>query len=385
MSEEAGLQYLHRRADGAHVWRVRPYVGQPRRRVTATFTTETKSWPAARRRRSKVIDQLEADARQADVNRPTIGKLLDDWLDRNASSKAPRTMVGYRARADIIRAKFGKVHANDLTPDMIDGWYHELRTAGTAEASLLEVHRVLNAALRWAFKLRRIADVPTEFVDKPKHRPPRVSPPTAEQMRTLLTKLPDAEWARAVALLALCGLRRGEVVGLRWEDVQPPVMWVRHSITEEKGKPVHVGPPKSKEAREIELHDLAVTVLDQQRKYVTETLKVDEVLSGWVFPDWDSAGEAAPRRPDSVSRSWDRYRKRNGGAGVRLHDLRHFYATVALEAGTPLHAVAAQLGHTDPATTLRIYGHATDSGRRAAANAVGSAIAGELGDTHSPT
>jgi integrase len=378
MTEEAGLQYLHRRADGAHVWRVRPYVGTPRRRVTATFTTQTKSLPAARRKRSKIVDELEDQARLDDVRRPTIGKLLDDWLARNGSSKAPRTMVGYRSRAEVIRSRFGKVNAADLTPDMIDGWYHELRSSGTTEASLLEVHRVLSAALRWAYKLRRIGDVPTEFVEKPKHRPPRVSPPSAATLRSVLTELPDAEWARAVGLLALCGLRRGEVVGLRWEDVTPPTLWVRHSITEGKGQPVHVGPPKSRESREVELHGLAVAVFDQQRSYVENVTQV-EAHVGWVFPDWDSPRLTAPRRPSSVSRSWDRYRKKHGGAGVRLHDLRHFYATVALEAGTPLHAVAAQLGHTDPATTLRIYGHATDAGRRAAANAVGAAIAGELG------
>lgn len=391
MPEQDGLQYHGRRSDGRHVWRVRPYVGTPRRRVTATFDTPTKSWTAARRKRADVVRRLEADASLVDAARPTVGRLLDDWLARTGTTKSPRTMQGYRARADIIRKRFGTTIARDLDTDTIDAWYHTLRTSGTTEASLLEIHRVFSAALRWAYKMRRISEVPTDFVDKPKHRPPKITPPTPDMMRRLLSGLPDAEWARAVALLAFGGMRRGEVVGLRWEDLTAPELvetdagvematapmaWVRHSVVEITGKPVHVQPyPKSREHRHIELPLAAWAVLEQQRAYLAGA----RAVSPWVFPDWDSWRLSKPRRPGSLSISWGRYRKRHDGCErVRLHDLRHFYATAAMASGADMKAIAEQLGHTDVATTIRIYVHSTDAGRRAVVDAVGRALeAGE--------
>jgi integrase len=375
MPERDGLQYLGRRQDGRHTWRVRPYVGTPARRVSATFDMPTDSIKAARKRAAEVVDELTVDAKRTDAKRPTVAQLLDDWIERGADKKSPRTTSSYRRRAKKIARKFGSVRADQLTPDMIDAWYAELRRAGTSPAEVLELHRAFSAALQWARKLRRIPEAATEFVETPKHQPAKVDPPRPDVVIELLTNLPDHEWARCVALLVLTGMRRGEVVGLRWEDLDPPFLWVRHSVVEEVGvERVIVQPfPKSRDHRRIELHAATVAVLEQQRSYALASN--GGKLPDWVFPDWDSWRLRDPRRPGSVSRSWVRYRKRHGGAKVNLHSLRHFHATQALAAGARVHDVADQLGHKDVATTIRIYGHGTDEGRKK----VVDGVAGVLG------
>ena len=381
MAERDGLQYLHKREDGRHVFRVRPYVGTPRRRVTKTFDMPTTAIKPARERAGGVVKELKRDAGQTDAKRPTIAQLLDDWIERG-TTKSPRTLHEYRRRADRISKKFGTVRADHLTPDMVDGWYHELRQAGTTEAEVLELHRVFSAALQWARKLRRITEAATEFVETPKHRPQKQEPPSVDLMRMLMVNLPDHEWARCVALLVLTGMRRGEVVGLRWGDVEDAHIYVRHSVLEVPGVPrVIVQPyPKSGEQRRIDLHSAALHVLDQQRAYVISSAGAQ--LPEWVFPDWKSWRLRDPRKPGSVSRAWDRYRKKHGGATVRIHDLRHFHATQALAAGARVHDVADQLGHKDVTTTIRIYGHGTDDGRRKVVDGVAGVLG--LGAPESP-
>lgn len=364
MSGSDSLQYIGKKVDGRHVFRVRPYVGTPRRRATANFDMPTASLKAARRRARDVVRQLEEDADLVDVRRPTINQLLDDWINRGVGTKSPRTLYGYRQRADKIGARFGTVRAAELTPDMVDAWYHDMQTAGVSNAERLEIHRVLSAVLRWAVKMRRIPEAVTEFVDRPRHTSPSINPPKPEMMRRLMTGLPDAEWARAIALLAFTGMRRGEVCGLRWEDIDGPTIWVRHSVIEVPGGPQQVQPfPKSREHRRVGLHAAAVAVLEQQRAYVVAATRAPVV---WVFPDWASWRYRLPRRPSSVNRAWGRYRRKHGADSVRPHDLRHFNATYALAAGAKAHDVAKQLGHKDVATTIRIYGHGTDEGQQLA-------------------
>lgn len=373
MAERDGLQYLHRREDGRHVYRVRPYVGTPRRRVSDTFDMPTDSIKAARKRAIEVVRALDHDANLADKDRPTVKKLFDDWMERGTETKSPRTLSGYRPRVSKIVAKFGTLPATDLTPEMVDAWYHELRKAGVSEAEILEIHRKFSAALQWARKLRRITEAVTEFVETPDHRAPKVSPPPVPLMLTLMKNLPTAEWARFVALLALTGARRGEIAGLRWADLDGFTLWIRNSVIEVAGEPQQVQPyPKSREHRMIELHPAAVAVLEQQRAYVEAATSADVE---WVFPDWNSWRYRLPRRPSTINRAWSRYRIKHGARNVRPHDLRHFFATQALAGGALPHDVAKQLGHRDVATTMMIYGHATEAGQRVVVNAV----AGSLG------
>lgn len=351
---------------GGDKWRVRVPIsrdpGTGRRRVVnKSFTASGPQ--AARRKMHKLVADIEA--RHDGRRDGTVGQLLDDWLASRTPDLSPTTLPGYRRRVARINARFGTVKAADLTGRDIDRWYTALRD-DHSPAEIQHIHRVFRAALRWGRWRGDVPTVETERTKPPTHRPPEVRPPTPDALRLLLEALPaDAEWARAVRLAAFTGMRRGEIVGLRWDRLSAAGVSVAYSVAEVKGGRV-VKSTKGKRSRDVAVDELVFAELEAQRAHL-ERIGIN---SPWVFPDWrtDLTGKT-PRRPGWLSLMWSRHRKDYGGESVRLHDLRHAYATRAIDAGAPITAVAAQLGHAQTSTTSNIYGHGTDPGRAAVAAA----------------
>lgn len=355
---------------GGDRWRVRVWDADRNKLVSRSFTA--KGIRAAERQRAEIETALRAEldasaAARAEI-KGTIGELVDDWLAVKSRDKSPSTMIAYRRHAKRITDRFGKMQAVDLTGRDIDRWYSELMAGGMSAANVQHVHRVIRAVLRFGHIKRDLPVVATDKASPPSHLVPEVVPPPSTSIVRLLETFPAApekQWPRAVRLLIFTGLRRGEVVGLRWDDWTPGTdttpgrLKVRHSIVEVKGG-IHIGPPKGKRVREIALNAQADLVLDQQQRYLAR----EGLVSPWVFPDRlsDPTGKT-PRRPGWVSLMFNRWRDKNA-PGLHLHALRHHFATMLLDAGTPVNTVQRTLGHADASTTLRIYGHRTDEGEQ---------------------
>ena len=379
MPERHALEYKGRNQDGSHSWRIQPYVGTPARRVSINFRTPTKAIKAARARADEEARKAAEQAVEHDQHAGTVDQLLTDWLDRIGPDRSPRTMRGYRARADTIRTHIGHLEASELKLDDVSRMYHELRKKGATNATLLEIHRKLSAAYGWAHDMDRIAAVPAFRKVKPKHRPAEVVIPplgvVVEAVRHV--RQVDADWARAVSLVALLGLRRGEVVGLRLDDFTAAnTMRVRHSVVlDEVGYGFNVrDTPKSGKQRDATLNQAAIAVMVRQRDHVEgEARRLRREVPGWLFPRWESWRWSEPASPDWLSLSWYRYRKKVGAESVGLHDFRHLYVVLAMKAGVTVPDLAAHMGHTKE-TLLAIYAHATEGGMELGASAVAEAL-----------
>ena len=297
------------------------------------------------------------------TGRGTVAELVADWLALAERDRSPSTLIGYRRHAARIEARFGTRRASTVTAADVDRWYTELLAAGMSIASLHHVHRVLSAVLNFGFRHGRLDGVETRRVTLPAYRTPDIRPPDPVVLARIWAQLPMRAWGRAVRLLIATGMRRGEVCALKWEDVDlgAKVLTVRSSVVE-SGHDLIVKSPKGKRSRTITLSTAAFNVL---------IASVDGT-GGYVFSL--GAGDGLPMRPSWLSSQWERWRWRHGAQGVRLHDLRHWYATSALEAGAPLASVAAQLGHAQTSTTLNIYASRTDAGRRQVADAIDQAL-----------
>ncbi len=207
-------------------------------------------------------------------------------------------------------------------------------------------------------------------------RPPRkahaeVVALTVRQARALLTAAADNRFEALFVLAVKTGMRRGELLALRWEDVDldgpRPAITVRHSANT-RVSPPRVTPTKTGEDRKIRIGPRTVEVLKAHRAGQLEERMAAASWAdpGLVFPN--TKGKI--RRRDSVVRS---LKQLLGEAelptDVRFHDLRHTAGTLALRQGMPLHAVSKMLGHSDPAMTLRRYAHVLedmeDEGARA--------------------
>lgn len=373
----ASLQHL-----GGDRWRVRIYVDTDTngnaRTVSRVF--RAKGQRAADRHAAAVEAELreQVEQRQAAAaeRRGSINELVDDWLNVKERTSSPTTMTAYRRHAERIKARFGNVRAAELTGSDIDAWYTELRQAGATDAGIAVAHRHLRAVLRFGYKKRGLPAVATDRATPSSHQPPEVDPPTPQRLMSIVGALPAApqvQWSRAVALIVFTGVRRGELVGLRWEDWDQAAatITVRHSVVEVEGGIVVRPYPKGKKPRRVPLVPGAELVLTMQRQWLDSTGRD----SPWVFPDIAMHPDGSvPRRPGWISLMWARNRAKCGADGVRLHELRHAFATLLLDDNVPVNTVQAWLGHAKASTTLDIYGHRGKAGDLAGREALRRAL-----------
>lgn len=164
------------------------------------------------------------------------------------------------------------------------------------------------------------------------------------------------------------GLPRGELLGLKWKDVDLDRgdLWVKRQIARINGEVIEA-PLKTKNAyRTLPLAEDTIQVLKQQKKKVGS--------SPWVFP----GPTGGPISPDSVLHMLHRVLKRAGLPKVRFHDLRHTFATLALQNGVDIKTVSGMLGHFSAGFTLDTYAHVTTAAQKEAAKTMGKVLANAL-------
>lgn len=355
------LEYRGRRRDGTHAWRVIEYVQG--RKMTRTFHTPTDSKRSAERKSRKILVEMAEEIEARGKRAGSVAELVDAWMAIHRRDKSPSTLASYQRHSSHLVARLGTEQVVALEGKHLDAWYNDLLDDGWSPANVHHLHRVVRAVLNFGAKKRRQHSPALDEVTLPKLDRTEIQLPTPAAVDALVSST-TGEWGRCVRLLREVGMRRGEVVGLLWDDVHGETMVVRHSVLDVKGGGVHVKAPKGGRAREVWLSDAAQAVLDEQWR----AKRPGE--SPWIFPGWvrDPSGRT-PRSPGSVSTMWRKHCEAVG-VSMRLHDLRHAWATENLAAGVPLHVVSAQLGHAQVSTTLNIYGHANDEGRAALARAM---------------
>jgi integrase len=261
------------------------------------------------------------------------------------------------------------LRAQDLTSGLLDKLYGDLLAGGQSAASVNLVHAMGSGAYKRALKRGEVSQNPLS----------RATPPSAQQAETASWTLAQAREFFAhdavrdhpdVALFRLLwatGMRRGEAVALRWEDVDlvAGTVAVRRNATSVGGQ-VRVGAPKTERSRRtVKLGADSVAMLREHRARQDEHRLA--MGAGWndidlVFPALDGT----LMNPQTVSSRFTRLVERTGVPRISLHGLRHAAATLMLERGLPVHAVASRLGH-DPAVLLRRYSHAVVDSQDAAA------------------
>ena len=197
---------------------------------------------------------------------------------------------------------------------------------------------------------------------------------TAQQMATFLEAVDDDALVGAWHLSAL-GLRRGEVLGLRWSDIdfEAGVLHVRQARVQ-AGREVVTNEPKTARGRRtLPMHPALITALKATKERTLTNAVVVPIkqrgTDGARLVAVDAVGE--PIRPDAYSHVFAAHVKAARLPPIRLHDLRHTALSLLLQQGVPVHVVAKLAGH-DPSVTLRTYAHAQDAAVRAAVDQLGA-------------
>lgn len=235
------------------------------------------------------------------------------------------------------------------------------------------MHRAFRDAVKWGMLHRN----PCDFADPPRHVKHEMHVWTTEELRQFLTFVADDELYPLWLLLATTGLRRGEALGLRWQDLDFEMgrAAIRQSLTSGGGKLAFAPPKTAKSRRAMSLDPTTVSALRSQRATQAEhqlAAGIRATASGLVF----ARDDGSPTRPDSVSRRFKQLAKAADLPVIRIHDLRHTYATIALAAGTHPKVVAERLGHSTIAITLDTYSHVLPSLEESTANRLAELILG---------
>ena len=313
----------------------------------------------------------------------TVGEWMEVWFEDYAKLKVrPSSHQTYRGYIDNhIRPNIGDIPLEKLTSLDLQKLYKKLLTKGRVERleakgqpkglstkTVRNIHQILSSALKLAQEQRIILANPAERCALPKveHREMKTLP--VEQLQSFLREARESGVFELYYLELATGLRRGELLGLKWEDIdlQKGDLRVKRQVSRINGEVVEA-PLKTKNAyRTLPLAEDTIDVLKEQREKVGS--------SPWVFP----SPNGGPISPDSVLHMLHRVLKRAGLPRVRFHDLRHTFATLALQNGVDIKTVSGMLGHFSAGFTLDTYAHVTGAAQRQAAGKMAAVLSGAV-------
>jgi integrase len=375
-------------ADGRGGWYFKLTIGRDPltgRRTQITRRGFRTAGEAAKARRD-VLRKADAGLVKPSPAGLTVNELLDLYLDGLDADEAlsAKTRFDYRHYSDsYLRPGLGGRRVRDITPEVVIAWQRQLaKSGGTKNGKPLSANtiRLARAPLAGAFKLAVrngvIAVDPVRAVPRPRAKRSIARHWTPEQAREFLTLTEGDRTYPIWAFLLGSGLRIGELVWLRWPNVdleRRVVHIVEFAST--LGYDLVPSEGKSKDAvRSIELDDGLIAVLRLQRRVQsTERLAaVDYVESEYVF----TKPAGGPYHPQFLSRTLGSWTKTLELPRLTAHGLRHTSATLMLANGVPPKVAAERLGHADPTLFMTLYSHVTPTMQRDAAEKIGTALFG---------
>ena len=383
-------------------WELRAFTGPDP--INGKPKQATRTFVGTERAAAKALGAFvaEVDGGKFKAATATVGQLLDQWLESGRTSQRPRTLQENERKIEKrIRPALGDVRLNKLDAVRLDTTYRAWLNDGLSPATVHKYHCILSAALRQAVKWGYIDTAPTARASPPRVPKPSMKVPTPDQFSKLVkaAESMDPVVASAIALAALTGARRGELVALRWSDLDLIVgrLNISKSLTVANNTQ-HIGPTKTHAARDIALDPIAVDVLKRRFDFIVElSQRADSPLADDPYVLSYNANSAVPANPDTLSHGFNKVcRKMEMPALKRLresktkathadlppgerwpfrfHDLRHFSVTTLIAAGVDVRTVADRHGHARATMTLDLYAHALPERDREAANLIGATL-----------
>jgi integrase len=319
------------------------------------------------------------DGSYVPVGRRNVADYLSGWLDTLAiSGRRSTTIAAYRwLVTKHIVPEFGNIVLRDLTALDIDRLYGVMRQKGLALRTVRHCHSVLHRALQDAVDKGLLASNPAAKASPPKTaatRAPETAVWTPAELAAFFDATKDHHLGALIRIAGMTGLRRGELCGLRWSDLDlgAATLVVRQTIVTVQGAPVLSDVKSAHSRRTIDLDAGTVAVLRHHQVAQKEVRLM--VGPGWhdtglVFAN--PSGEAW--HPDTITATVQRLIDASELPRVTLHGLRHSHITHLLGAGVDVKTVSARAGHASAAFTLDRYGHVL-AGRQAAAAAAVAAL-----------
>jgi integrase len=325
-------------------------------------------------------DKLVADVRRGlapDAN-STLAEYLEDWL--RVTKVRPSTLVGYRSKVhnyiapppkpDEPRRGIGHVPLSKLTPFHVDGLIAEMEERGLSPATIRQTRAILQAALKRALRYKLVTENVAALVDVPELNRSERTALTPDQARAFLESLRGDRLEALYATAVLLGLRQGELLGLRWQDVElagahtgpapqlTAILHIEQTLGRFEGQYIKGKPKTAKSRRTLPVPQVLVSLLSDWK-----ISQKAEFLATGARPEHDLVFTTQGGNP--INGSWlthDLYRRLEsaGLPRVRFHDLRGSAATLLLAEGFGMREIMTVLGHSTIAMTMDTYAQAVD-------------------------
>ena len=325
--------------------------------------------------------ELKRQRRQLQLpSRLTVGEWLDYWLEQIIRpNREDTTYYCYRgmARNHIIPA-LGQVPLQQLDPYRIQRYYGDMLQRKSLGANTVYKHHILlHTALKAAFRQGILPDNPVDRVEPPRLCSPRQYFYTPEQLRTLFHAVVGTRLELVVKLAGYLGLRRSEICGLRWEnvDLEHYLIHICTVRTTAGGSVVQKQPKTAHSIRKLGIAGLddLVGLLIRERERQEACCRMDR---GWTDSGYVIVREdGKPYDPNRVTGAFHQFIQERGLPPITIHGLRHTFASLANSARVPLLDIGKTLGHKDCTITGRVYTHIFDQTHQEVLNTVAACIA----------
>jgi len=338
-----------------------------RHRRAATFRTERE----AKLREAQWVAERTAGT-AVDPNRMTVGALLTTWLETIEPNVKPKTYVGYKHTVEhhLIPA-LGHRKLQVLTAPHVHQAYAAKRKVNTGARTLQLMHLRLCQALDLAVSWQLVAKNVARLIDTPQAPPKPHQVWTSAEQGRFLAAAAEEHHHPLWHVLITTGLRRGELLGLRWADLD----LTRHHLRVEQqvamvGTRLEITSVKTEKSRRVlELPPSLVPMLLEHRTRQRERME----RAGALWENYDlvfCTGLGRPLAPRNVARAFKALCQRSGVPEITLHQGRHTHTTTLIAAGVPIGVVSQRLGHSKVSTTMDIYAHILPSMQEAATAAI---------------
>jgi integrase len=348
-----------------------------------------EGWFPTRRAAEAALAEFIGFAAKGEVASPgrrTLAAYLDEWLIGVGPTLAVAAWTNYRSVINLyVRPRIGQLQLAAVSGSTLTKLYAELLAHGGVRGKPLSattarlVHRVLSKSFEDAVEARLLAANPARRAKVPRPGRREMKTWTAEEATRFLTFAADDRLYACWLLALVCGMRRGELAGLRWSVVEFPneTLRVVEQRTTDADWKVVTKEPKGTSRRTIDLGPLAVSALRRAHRVqmVAERLEWGAVWtdSGLVFVRADGLGY----HPSRITDMFQKLSKKAGVPVIRLHDARHSCATLALSAGIHPKVVQQLLGHASWSTTMDLYSHRVERLQKDASGRIESVLFAE--------
>jgi integrase len=359
-----------------------PATGKRRRRSRSGYKTQ-RAATAAMRTAMRAAETGTVEPGEA----PTVAAYINEWLAGRRQSLRPSTWAGYKdalegrvvprlgaLRIDRVTAK----HIADLVAELVEhGGRDDRRGPGLASKTVRATITVLNRVFADAVRRGLIARNPAEHVDRPRVVDKEMAWWTVDEARRFLDHVAGDRLEALWTLALTTGMRRGELLGLKWGDIDFDAgrLAIRRTLIETANQ-VRWSEPKTAASRRVVALDPGTVALlrTHRRLQLEERLAVAAGYMDDRIVFASISGECL--HPASVSKAFGRYVEAAGVPRIRFHDLRHTAATMMLEQGVPLKVVTERLGHSSTRITADLYQHVGETMQDDAARRLGAALLG---------